>query len=169
MFFDTIHLLIENGERHNNTQTASLLEIILGEEQNQEWCHTFNNVNQRKRWAKDKSGKYSKMISRFHESVKNAGMEQHLGARKESVEFLLEKLQLSVTKNRLVPSTLEESLAHDPRNFVEASKYLPKWEREDFHQIRFHFLRLLDLSEKATGFLRQATGGAYPEVNQSST
>ena len=163
---DTIRLLIENGERHDDTQTASILEIILGEEHNQEWCHTFNNLNQRKRWAKDKSGKYSKMISRFHENVQNAGMEQHLSARKESVEFLLQKLQLSITKDRLVPSDLVASIARtrDPKELVEASKYLPKWEREDFHQIRFHFLRLLDLSEKATDLLRQATGGAYPKV-----
>ena len=48
--FNTMQLLIDQGDRYSNTAiTSSILEAILRNESNYEWCYIFNNTNQMKR------------------------------------------------------------------------------------------------------------------------
>lgn len=165
--FDTIDMLIEFGARSfDQSKTPSILEAILGDERNHTWCHSFNNPNQRKRWAKQKARKYSKLICRLLDAFHNSEIQPHMTARKQSVDFLLEKLQISITQFRSLPVGLQAAIADtkNPAKIIEACKFVPQWEREDLHQMRVHILQLLEASEKVTGVLHRATGEAYPEA-----
>jgi hypothetical protein len=164
--FDTISMLVESSAVFDHGMIPEILESILGRPENHDWCHLFNNDNQRKRWAKDKARKYSKMILRFQEKVSRLDAERHVTTRKRSVEFLLQKLQQSVTKFRSLPIGLEDAITstRDPCNCVKACKFLHQWTHDDLDQMRVHVFQLLNSAEEVTGFLRKATGDAYPEV-----
>jgi hypothetical protein len=140
-----------------------LLSSVLRRPQNQSWCHHFKGDGERKRWAKDKARKFSRLISRFWQGLGGMQVESCLAARKEGVDYLMEMLRESIKEFRKLPRNFVVH-SRDEANMVRAANYVKQWSREELHLIRMHLLQLEGASEKATSFFHVHTGGAFPEV-----
>lgn len=137
--FDTLALVLEIGGV-DSVMVPNLLETVLSREENQQWCAKLANANDRQRWAKQKAGKYCKLITRFKKKSAQLRIQTYLAARTCSVEYLLGKLHLSISHARKVPTKLEQEIeaTKDPGKIMNGERFLLPWTQQDLNLTRQH-------------------------------
>jgi hypothetical protein len=107
--FDVANQLLEFGGQDISPSEAerSLLKTLRSESDR---CHQFDSDKKMKKWAKEKSQKYSKMVIRFHRKLAGLEIASYFTARELSVQYLLRLLQDLISKFLKLPTGLADAI-----------------------------------------------------------
>ena len=103
----TILVVTKFGADFDNSRARSIWETILSNKNNHVWCHSFSKEHVMRQWAKQKVHRVSKLITRLFDDVSNSDIESSIAEWDQSVNFLLEKINMLFLKIRSLPRRTE--------------------------------------------------------------